>query len=182
MREDALFMPAMVSMDRILISACLLGRPVRYDGGGKRLTDRRLERWQAEGRLVPVCPELMGGLSVPRPAAEIAGGSGAAVLAGRARVVTTTGEDVTAAFVAGAEAALDLARQNGCVHALLIDRSPSCGSLHIYDGTFSGRRIAGAGVTASLLSAHGIAVYADHEVERLAEAIEAGQGREPDPR
>lgn len=161
-------------MDRILISACLLGRPVRYDGSGKLLADPRLDRWQAEGRLVPICPELAGGLAVPRPAAEIAGGSGDDVLAGRARVVTATGEDVTAAFLAGAEAALDLARRNGCVHALLIDRSPSCGSLEIYDGTFSGRRIAGAGVTAALLAAHGIGVFADHEIDRLARAVEAG--------
>lgn len=164
-------MPAVVPMDRILISACLLGRPVRYDGNGKRLDDPRLDRWQAEGRLVPVCPELMGELPVPRPAAEIVGGAGADVLAGRARVIAATGEDVTAAFVAGAEAALALARQNGCVHALLIDRSPSCGSLWIYDGSFSGRRIAGAGATAALLAAHGIRVYADHEIDRLAEAL-----------
>jgi uncharacterized protein YbbK (DUF523 family) len=163
-----------VLMDRILISACLLGRPVRYDGSGKLLADPRLDRWLAEGRLVPICPELVGGLAVPRPSAEITGGSGDDVLAGRARVVTATGEDVTAAFLAGAEAALDLARRNGCVHALLIDRSPSCGSLKIYDGTFSGRRIAGAGVTAALLAAHGIGVFADHEIDRLAKALEAG--------
>ncbi len=164
-------MRALVPMKRILISACLLGRPVRYDGNGRRLDDPRLDRWRAEGRLVPICPELMGELLVPRPAAEIAGGSGGDVLAGRARVITVTGEDVTAAFVAGANAALDLARQSGCLHALLIDRSPSCGSLQIYDGGFSGRRIAGAGVTAALLAAHGISVYADHEIDRLAEAM-----------
>ncbi|PKR88630.1 DUF523 domain-containing protein [Pleomorphomonas diazotrophica] len=173
-------MSAVVPMDRILISACLLGRPVRYDGTGRRLADPRLERWQAEGRLVPICPELMGELPVPRPAAEIAGGIGADVLAGRARVVTAAGEDMTAAFVAGAEVALDLARRNGCNFALLIDRSPSCGSFNIYDGTFSGRRMAGAGVTATLLAAHGIGVYADHEIDRLAEAVETGTRREPD--
>ncbi|WP_370676296.1 DUF523 domain-containing protein [Pleomorphomonas sp. PLEO] len=167
-------------MDRILISACLLGRPVRYDGAGKRLDDPRLERWQAEGRLVPVCPELMGDLSVPRPAAEIVGGSGADVLAGRARVVTVTGEDVTAAFVAGAEAALEYARRSGCVYALLIDRSPSCGSLSIYDGSFSGRRLEGAGVTAALLAAHGIGVFADHDIDRLAKIVDVGLLREPD--
>ena len=122
----------------------------------------------------------MGGLPVPRPAAEITGGSGVDVLAGRARVVTATGEDVTAAFIAGAQAALDLARGTGCVHALLIDRSPSCGSLKIYDGTFSGRRRTGAGVTAALLAAHGIGVFADHEIDRLARAVEAGLLREPD--
>lgn len=167
-------------MDRILISACLLGRPVRYDGTGKLLADPRLDRWQTEGRLVPICPELVGGLPVPRPAAEITGGSGVDVLEGRARVVTTTGEDVTAAFLAGAEAALDLARRNGCVHALLIDRSPSCGSLKIYDGTFSGRRMVGAGVTAALLATHGIGVFADHEIDRLARIVEADSRREPD--
>ena len=167
-------------MGRILISACLLGRPVRYDGAGKRLADPRIDRWQAEGRLVPVCPELMGELTVPRPAAEIVGGSGDDVLTGKARVVAATGEDVTAAFLAGAEAALDLARRMGCGHALLIDRSPSCGSLSIYDGTFSGRRIMGAGVVAALLAAHGIRVFADHEIDRLAETIAAFPGREPD--
>lgn len=169
-----------VTMDRILISACLLGRPVRYDGNGKRLDDPLLDRWQTEGRLVPICPELMGELPVPRPAAEIAGGLGADVLAGKARVITSTGEDVTAAFVAGAKLVLDIARENGCVHALLIDRSPSCGSLQIYDGSFSGRRIAGAGVTAAMLSAHGIAVYADHELGQLAAVIDKGKRWEPD--
>lgn len=172
-------MRPVMPMDRILISACLLGRPVRYDGTGKRLVDPRLDRWQAEGRLVPVCPELMGELAVPRPAAEIAGGSGIDVLAGRARVVTRTGEDVTAAFLAGAEATLELARRSGCVHALLIDRSPSCGSLKIYDGTFSGQRIAGVGVTAALLAAHGIGVFADHEIDRLAKTVDAGSLGEP---
>nr|WP_245427292.1 DUF523 domain-containing protein [Pleomorphomonas carboxyditropha] len=173
-------MPPVVPMDRILISACLIGRPVRYDGAGKLLADPRVDRWQTEGRLVPLCPELLGGLPVPRPPAEIVGGSGADVLAGRARVMTATGEDVTAAFVAGAEAALDLARRGGCAYALLIDRSPSCGSLDIYDGSFSGRRIGGAGVTAVLLAAHGLSVFADREIDRLAEAVEIGRRREPD--
>ena len=158
-------------MSRILVSACLLGRPVRYDGTGKRLADPRVERWHAEGRLVPICPELMGELPVPRPAAEIVGGSGSDVLAGRARVLAATGEDVTAAFLIGAEVALDLARSTGCGHALLIDRSPSCGSLSIYDGTFSGQQVPGAGVVAALFAAHGIRVFADHEIDRLAEAI-----------
>lgn len=166
-------MLSVAPMGRILISACLLGRPVRYDGAGKRLADPRIDRWQAEGRLVPVCPELMGDLPVPRPAAEIVGGSGEDVLAGRARVVAATGEDVTTAFLAGAEATFDLARRMGCGHALLIDRSPSCGSLSIYDGTFSGRRIAGTGVVAALLVMHGIKVFADHEIDRLAEVMAA---------
>ncbi len=166
-------MSPVVPMGRILISACLLGRPIRYDGTGKRLDDPRIEQWHAEGRLVAVCPELMGELPVPRPAAEIVGGSGSDVLAGRARVLAATGKDVTAAFLAGAAATLDLARSTGCGHALLIDRSPSCGSLTIYDGSFSGRQIPGAGVVAALLAAHGISVFADHEIDRLAEAVAA---------
>lgn len=167
-------------MDRILISACLLGRPVRYDGAGKPLADPRVAQWQEEGRLVAVCPELLGGLPVPRPAAEIVGGSGTDVLAGRARVMTVTGDDVTNAFVAGAEAALELALRSGCVHALLIDGSPSCGSLSIHDGGFAGRRMAGTGVTAALLAAHGIGVFAGHEINRLAAAVEIGAHWEPE--
>lgn len=166
-------------MHRILISACLIGRPVRYDGAGKPLADPRIADWLAEGRLVPLCPEMLGGLPVPRPPAEIVGGDGDDVLAGRATVVTATGEDVTAAFLAGAVAALDLARREGCGQALLIDRSPSCGSLSIYDGSFSGQRVPGAGVVAALLAASGIAVYADHQLDRLAAVIAAGERGEP---
>ncbi len=166
-------------MHRILISACLIGRPVRYDGAGKPLADHRVDGWLAEGRLVPLCPEMLGGLPVPRPPAEIVGGDGGDVLAGRAAVVTATGEDVTAAFLAGAAAALDLARREGCGHALLIDRSPSCGSLAIYDGSFSGRRTPGAGVVAALLVANGIAVFADCQLDCLVAAMEACERGEP---
>lgn len=167
------------AVHRILISACLIGRPVRYDGTGKPLADRRVDDWLAEGRLVPLCPEMLGGLPVPRPPAEIVDGNGADVLAGRATVVTATGEDVTAAFLAGAVATLDLARREGCGHALLIDRSPSCGSFTIYDGSFSGRQMSGAGVVAALLAVSGIAVFADHQLDRLAAAIAACEGGEP---
>jgi len=95
---------------RILVSACLLGRPVRYDGRGKPLADERLAAWQARGRIVPLCPEGAGGLPTPRPPAEIEPGATAAeVLEGRARILTATGEDVTAPFLAGARIALDTA-------------------------------------------------------------------------
>lgn len=154
---------------RILISACLLGQPVRYDGRGKPLVHPLIERWKGEGRLVSFCPELAGGMSVPRPPAEIEKGlSGEDVLAGRARVLEVTGGDVTAAFLAGAAKALAAAQGNGCTTALLIDGSPSCGSLSIYDGNFAGVRHAGNGVTAALLREHGIAVYAPAQIEDLA--------------
>ena len=126
-------------MERILVSACLMGRRVRYDGGAKTSSDERLAAWLREGRLVPFCPEVEGGLAVPRPAAEIEGGAGgAAVLSGAARVLATDGSDVTAAFVTGARAALEAARACGARLAVLKEGSPSCGALTIYDGTFSG--------------------------------------------
>src|SRR3954469_14264878 len=93
---------SVVVMERILVSACLLGRPVRYDGTGRRSDDALFALWRDQGRLVSVCPEVDGGLPVPRPPAEISGGLGADVLDGRARVLTRDGADVTAHFVAGA--------------------------------------------------------------------------------
>ena len=159
---------------KILISACLLGRPVRYDGRGKQLDHPLVEQWHAQGRLVAICPELSGGFSVPRAPAEIADhGSGDAVLAGVGRVIDKTGADVTTAFVAGAEAALALARQHDCRFALLIDGSPSCGSRTIYGGGFDGTRHDAQGVTAALLRQNGIAVFTERDVDALAAALRA---------
>lgn len=153
---------------KILVSACLLGRPVRYNGAAKPLGHPAIERWEAEGRIVSVCPELSAGFSVPRPPAEIScGAAGAEVLAGTARVMDATGRDVTDLYVAGAEAALKLAEANGCAFALLIDGSPSCGSGFIYDGSFAGRRHAGNGVTAALLQQNGISVFSDTQIDAL---------------
>ncbi|ANL33021.1 hypothetical protein AMC79_CH00917 [Rhizobium phaseoli] len=127
--------------NRILVSACLMGQTVRYDGRAKPLLHPAIDRWRAEGRLVTLCPEMSAGMKVPRPPAEIAGAAtGEEVLAGTARVVEITGGDVTEEFVQAAENAVALARQAGCRYALLIDSSPSCGSAFIYDGSFSGRR------------------------------------------
>ncbi|MCX8999043.1 DUF523 domain-containing protein [Rhizobiaceae bacterium BDR2-2] len=158
----------MTTTDKILVSACLMGRPVRYNGAAKPLAHPALERWQAEGRVVSICPEVMAGFSIPRPPAEIAGsGSGAAVLDGAANVVDATGADVTRRFVDGARIALDLARAHGCRFALLIDGSPSCGSGFIYDGSFSGQKHPGAGVTAALLRENGVEVFSDREIGAL---------------
>ena len=135
---------------RLLVSACLLGLPCRYDGGAKRLdgVEALLERHAC----IPVCPEQLGGLSTPRPPAERRNGG----------VFTREGLDVTAEFQRGAQAALDLARLYGCEAALLKERSPSCGSGAIHDGSFSGD-----GVTAALLKAAGIAVYGESHLEEL---------------
>ncbi|WP_176047857.1 DUF523 domain-containing protein [Burkholderia sp. BCC1644] len=164
---------------KILVSMCVVGHPVRYNGSAKTAAHEALERWQREGRLVPVCPELAGGFSVPRPPAEIAGGeSGQQVLSGAARIVDMNGTDVTAPFVSGAHTALALAQAHDCRFAILADGSPSCGSTFIYDGSFANRRHAGAGVTAALLRGHGIEVFADTEIDaldaRLRQLSEAG--------
>ena len=151
-------------MSKLLVSACLLGEAVRYDGRAKTLDDAILAGLRAAGRVVPFCPECAGGLGVPRPAAEIRGGDGADVLDGRARVETGTGTDVTAAFVAGAEKALAACLEHGVRVAVLTESSPSCGSRQIYDGSFARRAVAGAGVTAALLRRHGIEVYNQFEL------------------
>ncbi|OYT82544.1 MAG: purine-nucleoside phosphorylase [Pseudomonas sp. PGPPP4] len=161
-------------MEKILVSRCLLGHRVRYDGGAHGPFDL-LGVWQSEGRIVSLCPEVAGGLSTPRPPAEIPGGQGGAVLDGRLPVVTVGGEDVTAAFVAGAEAALELIARHGIRLAVLKARSPSCGNLENYDGSFSGTRVAGEGVTAAALKRAGVAVFNETELvaaQRLLAALE----------
>lgn len=153
---------------KVLVSACLLGVKVRYDGTGAETAGECLQRWQAEGRLVTVCPEVAGGLPVPRPPAEIEHGSGEDVLDGRA-VVRTATEDVSAAFVRGAEAALALVEEHGILVAVLKERSPSCGAGRIYDGTRTGGLKDGDGVTSALLKRHGVTVFGE---TRLSEADE----------
>jgi uncharacterized protein YbbK (DUF523 family) len=151
-------------MEKILVSACMVGRKVRYDASDVETGDERLERWREEGRLVAFCPELAGGFPVPRPPAEIEGGRGGdAVLDGGARVLEDAGGDVTGYFRKGAEAALEAARAHGARMAVLKEGSPSCGSSRVYDGTFSGRSVPGRGVTAALLERAGVRVFSEEE-------------------
>lgn len=151
-----------VTPSKILVSACLLGEPVRYDGRAQPLQDALLAQWRREGRVIPCCPELAGGLPVPRaPAERQADG----------RIVTRGGQDVSAAFARGAACALALCRQHGIRLALLKARSPSCGNREIYDGHFRGQRIAGVGVTAALLRQQGIDVYSELELAALAARV-----------
>ena len=140
---------------KILISACLLGCRCRYDGGSKPhpVTAKLMERHE----LVPVCPEQLGGLPTPRPPAERIGD----------RVVTKTGVDVTEQYFRGAEETVRLCRQLGCHAAVLKERSPSCGSGFIYDGSFSGCLTARDGVTTAVLKNAGIPVYGESEAEAL---------------
>ncbi len=148
-----------------LVSACLLGMPVAYDGQGRLM--QRLLTLAAQGWVVPFCPEVAGGLAIPRPPAEIVGGSGEDVLDGQARVVTRAGEDVTEAYLRGAETALVTVQRYGVTTAILKQHSPSCGSACIYDGTHSGRLRAGQGVTAALLRRHGLTVWSEEDLDRL---------------
>jgi uncharacterized protein YbbK (DUF523 family) len=148
-------------MDGYLVSACLLGICTRYDGGCCPVP--QLIQLAARGLAVPVCPEVAGGLPIPRPPAEIVGGDGQAVLDGQARVLTIEGEDMTEAFLAGARQALETAQRLGIRQAVLKEGSPSCGCRRIYDGTFSGRTVSGQGVAAALLQYNGITVLSEKE-------------------
>ncbi|WP_233188196.1 DUF523 domain-containing protein [Actinomyces qiguomingii] len=140
----------------LLVSACLAGYACRYDGVAK--SDRDVAGLAAEGLALPLCAEVMGGLPIPRSPAEIVGGDGDDVLDGNARVITRDGEDVTDAFLRGADAVATVAAQAGCPAAILQERSPSCGVRSIYDGTHSGRRKEGCGVLTAALRRRGIAV------------------------
>ncbi len=146
----------------VLVSACLLGLRTAYDDRVKAIPPALAEAIAA-GHVVPVpyCPEQGGGLATPRLPAEIRGGSGEDVLAGRAIVHRIDGADVTAEFVRGAEDAAALARLVGAGGAILKERSPSCGVSAIHDGTHSGTLRPGRGVAAAALAALGIPLYTE---------------------
>ncbi len=148
----------------LLVSACLVGIPCRYAGGN--CSNDQLQTLAAQGDVLPLCPEVLGGLPTPRPPAEIQGGDGDDVLEGQAGVVNTEGKDVTAEFLAGAQKALRVAHRWDIKEAILKARSPSCGVGQIYDGSFSGRLVEGDGVTAALLKREGIIVKSEEEWEK----------------
>lgn len=133
----------------LLVSACLAGMPCRWDCAAK--TNERVVKLIAKGLAIPVCPEQLGGLTTPREPSEIR----------QDRVVSKSGEDVTAQFARGADIVVEIAKRYACTEAILKSKSPSCGSGRIYDGSFSGRLIEGDGVAAAALKANGIAVYSE---------------------
>jgi len=142
---------------KVLVSACLIGENCKYDGTNNQ--DLKLfGTLLGEGiSPVAVCPEVEGGLPIPRCPAERQGD----------KVVTRDGEDVTEQFMLGAQKALALAKQHGCKAAVLKSNSPSCGSCKIYDGTFSGTLVDGKGVTAQLLKKNGIVVYDENSYKKM---------------
>lgn len=139
----------------LLISACLLGIPCRYDG--KRVTKVDISALREKYNLIPICPEIYGGLPTPRIPSERVGG----------RVLMKDGRDVTENYKRGAEASLDIAKANGVSLALLKARSPSCGKGLIYDGSFSGTLTEGDGVAAELLMKEEITVFTEEEIALL---------------
>lgn len=150
-----------IASPKVLVSACLLGQPVRYDGRSKGIISDWLETLGAEGRALAFCPEVAGGLPTPRPPAERQG----------ERALTESGLDVTAQFDRGAELALQLCQAQGIRFALLKEGSPSCGSGRIYDGRFEGTSMAGEGKTTALLRRHGIRVFSEDQLPELASAL-----------
>jgi len=146
------------TVEKVLVSSCLLGQAVRYDGGHNLMESKLVQTWLEQGRIVAICPECAGGLPTPRPPAERVG----------QRILTAQGEDVTYAFSLGADLALKLAQQEGIKVAILKARSPSCGNRQIYDGQFAKQLIAGQGLTAEKLSAAGITVFNEFELSAAA--------------
>ena len=143
-------------MDNLLISSCLLGLACRYDGGWREYDLKELEK---KFNLIPICPEIYGGLPTPRVPSEIKGD----------RVINREGVDVTAQYEKGAKEALHLARLFNVKCAVLKAKSPSCGKNTIYDGTFTKTLTEGDGITAKLLKANGIAVFTEEEIDILLE-------------
>ena len=143
----------------ILISACLAGLEVRYNG--THCKNEALLDLIKTNKVMTVCPEVLGGLLTPREPAEIVGGDGEAVLDGTAKVISKTGQDVTDNFIKGAYATLEKAKELNVSMIILKENSPSCGSSMIYDGTFNGSKVTGNGVTAALLKRNSIKVFSE---------------------
>ena len=142
-------------MEKILISACLIGDKTRYDGHSNYspLIKDLLEKYE----LVPFCSEVEGGLPTPRKPSERKGD----------RVINIEGKDVTKNYLKGAELALNICKYLNIKIAILKDGSPACGVHEIHDGNFKGHKIKGMGVTASLLAKNGIKVISENEIESL---------------
>jgi len=159
-------------MVRVLVSACLMGERVRYDGKKLPCNSAILKKWKDEGCVVPFCPEVAGNLPVPRTPAEIITGTGIEVIAGDAEIFNKNGQDVTVSFIRGAREALRIVKEMQIKMAILKDGSPSCGKTSIYNGSFSGSKKPGKGVTTALLEKNGISVFSENEIQKAATYLE----------
>ncbi len=144
---------------KLLVSACLLGENCKYNGGNNYNDNAAALGEKFE--IIPVCPEVFGGLEIPREPCEILNG----------RVVSKSGRDCTAEYIDGAEKALYVAGESNAVYALLKEKSPSCGKNYIYDGSFCKRLVCGNGITADLLMKNGILVFGESEINKLLDEI-----------
>ena len=158
-------------MEKILVSACLVGERARYNGIVKSFESHVLKAWNRRGWVVAICPEVAGGLPVPRPRSEISEEDGIQVLKGHKKVININGQDVTKYFLDGAQKALEFASSLGIRLAILKEGSPSCGSGYIYDGSFSGLKKPGKGVTAVLLEENDIRVFSEREIPEAEEYL-----------
>lgn len=149
----------------IIVSACLAGLNCKYDGGNN--LDTRVRNLVARGLAIPVCPEQLGGDPTPRDPVELDGSSGEDVINGNGCPKSSSGVDKKDCFIKGANEVLNLAKIVGARSAILKERSPSCGSTIIYDGTFTGQKRAGRGVTTALLEQNGIKVFSEENFDSL---------------
>ncbi|MBC6141457.1 DUF523 domain-containing protein [Listeria welshimeri] len=146
----------------IAVSACLAGIACRYDGKDKEIT--KIKQMVENGEAIPFCPEVIGGLLTPRNPAEIVGGDGDDVWLNRAKVIDNQGIDVTEEYKYGASLTLAKLKEHGITQIIMKEKSPSCGSCAIYDGTFSGKIKDGTGVAAALFQMNGIKIISEFTI------------------
>lgn len=152
----------MEQKQRIAVSGCLLGLNCKYNGKSNK--NEKVLSYLEGKDVVSVCPECFGGLQIPRLPAEIQGGDGRSVLRGEGKILLKSGEDVTEAFHRGSDNMVALCALLHVTEAILKENSPSCGVTHVYDGTFSGKKIEGQGLfTAKLLEKLSIPVYSEKD-------------------
>ena len=152
-------------MKKILVSKCLYGGEiVRYDAGDVSEKDPRFIKWKEEGRLIPVCPEVFGGLPTPRPDSQ---------RIGETKVMAQTGQDVTEEYTKGAEEALRRAKENDVAFCIMKQDSPSCGSKFIYDGTFTDTKVPGQGLAVEYLRNAGFKVFSEEDLDEAEEYLKS---------
>ena len=146
-------------MEKVLISACLIGENTKYNGGNNFI--KSVEKLYPLCDLIIICPEVMSGLKTPRSPSEIKNG----------KVINKANKDVTSFFKSGASLITYIAEQNNVKYAVLKENSPSCGVHHIYDGTFSNNIVKGSGITTQELTKKGIQVFSEKEIDKLIEIL-----------
>ncbi len=152
-------------MKKILVSRCLYGGEiVRYDAGDVTERDSRFLKWKDEGRLIPICPEVFGGLPTPRPDSQRIGSF---------KVMAQTGKDVTKEYTKGAEEALKIAKENNVAFCIMKQDSPSCGSKFIYDGSFTDTKIPGQGLAVEYLRNAGFKVFSEDDLDEAEEYLKS---------